>query len=50
VQDCPEPDGNLAQEAAYMSALVAVTRYPLTGDTLTLLDAGGAERLVFVQE
>ena len=39
---CPEPDGIMAQEAAYFAALERVASYQIDGDRLTLKDADGA--------
>jgi heat shock protein HslJ len=39
---CEQPEGVMAQEAAFHQALVAVGRFALSGDALELFDADGA--------
>jgi heat shock protein HslJ len=39
---CPEPEGVMEQEAAYLAALPTAVRYGLDGGSLTLLSADGA--------
>jgi len=39
---CPEPDGIMAQEAAYFAALERLASYQIDGDQLTLQDTDGA--------
>jgi heat shock protein HslJ len=38
---CAGPPGIMPQETRFLDALRSVTRYTLTSDTLSLLDAGG---------
>jgi heat shock protein HslJ len=38
---CEEPEGVMAQEAAFHQALAAVTRFALAGDALELFDPDG---------
>jgi heat shock protein HslJ len=47
VEACPTPKGVLEQEAAYVEALRAATRYRVSEDRLEILDASGAPTLVF---
>jgi len=47
VEACPTPKGVLEQEAAYVEALRAATRYRVSEDRLEMLDASGATTLVF---
>lgn len=46
---CAEPDGTMAQERDYLAALEAVTGYQVEEDTLTLMDADGAQIATFTQ-
>ncbi len=45
---CPEPDGILDQEQAYLNALNAAARYRVDGDRLELYDEAGTQILAFV--
>lgn len=45
---CIEPQGIMAQEAAYRAALAAVAAYRVEGDRLDLLDKGGGVMLAFI--
>jgi heat shock protein HslJ len=45
---CPEPQGVLEQETAYLQALNAAARFQLADDRLVVVDASGAQILVFV--
>jgi heat shock protein HslJ len=47
VEACPTPKGVLEQEAAYVEALRAATRYRVIEDRLEILDASGTTTLVF---
>jgi heat shock protein HslJ len=47
VEACPTPQGVLEQEAAYIEALRAATRYRVVEGRLEILDASGATTLVF---
>ena len=44
------PEDAMRAEAAYLERLQQVEKFSLSGDTLTLLDAGGNELLVFARE
>ena len=45
---CPEPEGILDQEQAYLSALNAAARYRVDGDRLEVYDEAGTQILAFV--
>jgi heat shock protein HslJ len=47
VEACPTPKGVLEQEAAYVEALRAATRYRVVEGSLEIEDAAGAIKLVF---
>jgi heat shock protein HslJ len=44
---CGEPSGIMEQEAAYLQALEAVSRYRIQGEKLHLSDEAGAHELIF---
>ena len=46
-QGCQEPTGVMAQEDAYLEALVGSSGYRLQGDSLSLVDEAGEAGLVF---
>ncbi len=45
---CMEPEGILAQESAYLTALGTAATYQVAGDRLEVYDDAGAQILVFV--
>jgi len=47
LQDCPEPEGVMQQEAAYVGALQAAAAYRVTDDRLEMENAAGETTLVF---
>jgi heat shock protein HslJ len=44
---CGEPSGIMEQEAAFLKALEAVSRYRIEGEKLQLSDEAGAHELIF---
>ncbi len=47
---CPEPEGVMEQEAAYLDALAGASRFRIDGKTLQLLGADGTRVADFVRE
>ena len=45
---CPEPEGVMEQEAAYLAALPTATNYRVDGRSLALLSADGTYVVSFV--
>jgi heat shock protein HslJ len=45
---CGEPSGIMEQEAAFLKALEAVSRYRIEGEKLHLSDDAGAHELIFM--
>ena len=41
------PDDVMTTEDAYFAALAATAKYKISGDTLTLRDAGGATQVTY---
>ncbi len=48
LMECPEPEGIMEQEFAYLAALATVTRYEIEGDELRLLNAEGLKAAVYI--
>ena len=48
--DCVEPEGVMDQAEAYISTLMRMDRFRVSGDRLEILDSEGAARLVFVRQ
>ncbi len=46
---CPEPEGVMEQEAAYLAALGAATQYAFNGATMELLDSDGKRLVSFTR-
>ena len=44
---CPEPEGVMDQEMAYLKALQSAATFAIEGDVLTLLDGNGNRALEF---
>ena len=49
-QGCLEPEGVMAQEEAYLDALLSVVGYQIVDDRMELSDEAGAVRLVYTRQ
>ncbi|MEJ2735224.1 MAG: META domain-containing protein [Anaerolineae bacterium] len=47
LMECPEPEGIMEQEFAYLAALTTATKYEIEGDELRLLNAEGLKAAVY---
>jgi peptidoglycan/xylan/chitin deacetylase (PgdA/CDA1 family)/heat shock protein HslJ len=47
---CPEPEGIMEQESAYLAAMESAATYQIKGNSLEVLDAGGIRLLSYTAE